>query len=104
MKKLIIFFITLTLLTACGEKKIDASSPESFKYSVQAIAKDLNGADLEAFQQAVIKISLVSSIEAKGNDAILEKILKNKLDGKTAAEVILIAKHEKNPFNMNKLR
>lgn len=68
---------------------------------VQAIAKDLNGADLEAFQQAIIKISLVSSVEAKGDDAQIEKIIKKKLDGKTAAEVISIAEHEKNPFNLN---
>lgn len=99
MKKLAIILMSLTLLTACGEKKIDVSTKESFGNSVQEIAKSLNEADQKAFQQAIVKITVASAFEAKGDEAQIQELLKEKLNGKTAAEVISLAESVKNPLN-----
>ena len=99
MKKLIIILISLTLLTACGEKKLDGSSPESLKNSVQEISKSLSGEEQKAFQQAIVKISIATAFETKGDEAKIQEAIKNKLDGKTVAEVIKIAEKVENPLN-----
>lgn len=100
MKKLLIILISLTLLTACGEKKIDGSSINNLNTSIQEITKSLNETEQEAFKQALGKISLVAAFEAKGgNENQIQEILMKKLGGKTAAEVIKFAEQEKNPLS-----
>ncbi|WP_294612413.1 DUF6694 family lipoprotein [uncultured Gilliamella sp.] len=91
MKKLIIILISLTLLTACGEKKLDGSSPESLKNSMQEISKSLSAEDQKAFQQAFAKITIAATLKSQGDDDKLQEVLKKKLDGKTGAEVIEMA-------------
>ncbi|WP_294612410.1 DUF6694 family lipoprotein [uncultured Gilliamella sp.] len=97
MKKLIIILISVMLLTACGEKKIDASTTESFKKSVEEISKSLNEADQIAFQQAIVKITMVTALKTQGDNVKFEEIFKEKFNGKTVAEVIEIAEKENNP-------
>lgn len=94
-----IILISLTLLTACGEKKIDASTTESLQNSVQEISKSLNGDELKAFQQAIVKISVATAFETKGDEVKTQEAIKNKLDGKTVAEVLEIAEKVENPLN-----
>lgn len=99
MKKLLIVLLSVTLLTACGgEKKVDVTSKESFKSSVQEIAKSLNDTEKQAFQKAIVKITLISGLEANGDETKVQEILKNKVNGKTASEVIKIAEEQKNPL------
>lgn len=99
MKKLFFILLSVALLTGCGEKKLDLTSQDTFKTSAQAIAKDLKGDDQESFKKALVKITMVSALEAQGDGDKINQILKDKLDGKTAADVIKIAENQKSPFD-----
>lgn len=98
MKKLVIFILAMTLLTACGEKKLDLTSEDSFRTSVVQISENLTKTEQEAFVKAIMKITIAATVEANYDDVKGKAILKEKLNGKTASQVITMANNIKDPF------
>lgn len=97
MKRILIALISLVLLTGCGDKTIDASSPENLQKSISEMANELQGDKLQSFNISIGKIMINSAIEAAGDDEKKQEIIKSKIDGKTAAEIIKIGENEKIP-------
>ncbi len=91
MKKLLVLLMSITLLTACGDKKIDASTPEKYQESLTEVVKDLNFSEAQSFTAALSKISMQAATEANYDNKKMEEIMKQKLDGKTVSEVIKLA-------------
>jgi len=104
MKRIIEIVIFITILTGCGEvtsdtsiakvKRIDISSDEKMKKSIEDIKLTLSNEKKKDFEKA-LKIIMFSDINnfaslakvANNQDEILRKV-KNILSGKTADEVI----------------
>ncbi|CAN0464009.1 unnamed protein product, partial [Phaeothamnion confervicola] len=91
---IILLVLAITLLSGCGESKIDASSNDRMKVSVQQIQKSLPQADQKKFENAARIVSLnaanikdAKSAAAGNRDAAMATI-RRALDGKTAAQVI----------------
>ncbi|MCX8650447.1 hypothetical protein J3U21_09025 [Gilliamella sp. B2776] len=101
MKKLSIALISLVLLTGCGDKTIDASSAENLKKSISEMANKLQDNQLQSFNISIGRIMINSAIEAAGDAKKKQEIIKNKINGKTAAEIIKIGKNEKLPGEAN---
>lgn len=91
MKKVFISFIILILLSGCGDKKIDSSSDERLKKSMDAVKTSLDEEKKKEFEEAIQAIAFSETGDtfevASKQDAALRKI-KDKLNGKTAAEII----------------
>lgn len=95
--KRIIFLILPFIILSCGEPKIDASSDESMKSSIENIKENLPDEKKEDFQKALMTIA-TSNIDLsdvfKGNinpDTYSQNLLskvKNQLNGKTANQII----------------
>ncbi|QIQ20692.1 DUF6694 family lipoprotein [Zophobihabitans entericus] len=88
MKKLLIVLLCTVFLSACGEKRIDTSTKESFQQSILAVANDLNTEDKTAFEHALTKLGFEASAYAKGSQIQRYQFLTEKLNNKTAMEVI----------------
>jgi len=97
MRKLLFVLISVVLLTGCGDKTIDASSPENLKKSISDMVSELEGDRLQSFNISMGRIMINSAIEAAGDEKKKQEIIKSKIDGKTAAEVIKIGENEKLP-------
>jgi hypothetical protein len=88
---LIVFGMSILLLTSCA-KKIDGSSEEAMKTSIEAIKKSLSDAEKKEFEEAMLlimfhgfdfgKLLKEDGYEKQSTD------FNSKLDGKTAADVI----------------
>ena len=72
----------------CGEAKIDASSEETFKKSVEAISKGLDATKKDKFEQAVAALMMKNVLFAAKDEASATKAMKDTFDGKTADQVI----------------
>jgi hypothetical protein len=96
--QLIIFGMSILLLASCA-KKIDGSSEESMRTSIEAIKKSLSDAEKKEFEEAMLLIMFhgfdfgrllkEDGYENKSAD------FNSKLDGKTAADVIAEGKRIK---------
>ncbi|SPJ32828.1 DUF6694 family lipoprotein [Kushneria phyllosphaerae] len=94
LKILVVATMSAWLLAACGEKKIDGSSQEAAKASIQDIRESLPGDEKEKFSNAIKVIYLskfdglnLMEIANVNSDELLNKT-SNELDGLTADEVI----------------
>ncbi|MBI0028436.1 hypothetical protein H3S88_08640 [Gilliamella sp. B14448G11] len=97
MRKSLIALISVVLLTGCGDKTIDASSSENLQKSISEMVNELQGEQLQSFNLSIGRIMINSVIEAAGDEKKKQEIIKSKIDGKTAAEVIQIGENEKIP-------
>ena len=97
MRKLLFVLISVVLLTGCGDKTIDASSPENLKKSISEMVSELQGDQLQSFNISMGRIMINSAIEAAGDEKKKQAIIKNKINGKTASEIIKIGENEKLP-------
>jgi len=91
MKKTIVFLIIVAVLTGCGEKKVDSSSDESFKKSIENVKGSLSDDKKKEFEEAVqaIMFSEMGNIfQAAVNPEGMQRNIIDKLDGKTADEII----------------
>lgn len=86
--------IAITMLAACGDPKIDASSEEAMKSSVEKVRKALPEAKRKDFDEAMqvlafghidIRDLLAEGVAGAGN---LEGKIRQSLDGKTGEQVI----------------
>ena len=87
----ILFSIMLVILGGCSKKKIDSSSDERLKKSIEAVKASLNEEKKKEFEEAIqaIAFSDIGNIfEAAANPDSIKRKIKDKLDGKTADEVI----------------
>lgn len=96
MKKYLLLSISLIIL-GCSEPKIDASSEESLKSSVEKVKNSLSEKDQKEFEESLMFLAMqnldLSDIFQSGvdPDAFAENYLnriKNELDGKSASDII----------------
>ena len=89
---LIMYAILVTLfLTGCKDKKIDSSSDENLGKSIEAVKKTLSDEKRQEFEEAiqVVTMSEIGNIfEVAANPEGMQRRMKDKLDGKTADEII----------------
>ena len=77
-------------LAACGEPRLDGSSDESLKASIDAVKKPLSREDKKRFEDAVLRVGMkdVNIFAAAVDKDSVQRRLRDNLDGKTAREVI----------------
>ena len=86
--------VVLSLLTGCGEPKLDTSSDEAMTASIEKIVAELPLEEQEKFKQAVVGIYLVNAMSSVASGVSADEAntkMNEKLDGKTAKEVFAIA-------------
>lgn len=91
MKKLIAMVILATLVSGCGDKKVDSSTDEKFKSSIESVKSSLTDEKKKEFEEAVqvMAFSEIGNIfEAAANPDGMQRKIKDKLHGKTADEII----------------
>ncbi|MEY8214250.1 MAG: hypothetical protein RPR97_07165 [Colwellia sp.] len=91
MKNWSLLLVGISLLVGCGEKKVDSTSDESLKISISTIKESLTEQKKEEFEKAVkvIAFSGVTNLfQAAANAEGLQQKMKEKLNGKTADEII----------------
>jgi hypothetical protein len=91
MKNWSLLLVGISLLVGCGEKKVDSTSDESLKTSISTIKESLTEQKKEEFEKAVkvLAFSGVTNIfQAAANPDGVQQKMKEKLNGKTADEII----------------
>jgi len=92
--KTLAFGVMITLLTACGDPKLDTSSDEAMKASIQKIMAELSPEEQEGFKKTITGIYMLGAMASLGNDVSADQAkakINEKLDGKTAKEVFIMA-------------
>jgi len=89
-KKLLAVLIVSVVLVGCGDsgKTIDFSSEETMQKSMAGMYDSLDGQEKIEFQQAVAKVIIATGVSSNGDEKKAMELLKSKLGGKTAAEII----------------
>lgn len=91
MNKLIAIVVLAVLVTGCGDKKVDSSTDEKFKTSMQSVKNSLTDEKKKEFEGAVqvMAFSEIGNIfEAAANPEGIQRKIKDKLHEKTADEII----------------
>lgn len=91
MKKSILVAILAVLVSGCGDKKVDSSTDEKFKSSIEIVKNSLPDEKKQEFEEAVkvLAFSEVGNLfEAAANPEGVQRKIKDKLHGKTAEEII----------------
>lgn len=93
MRKKFILSVCITLLAACTNPIIDASTPESMEYSAAKIVSSLPDKDKESFHQAYSSIvfsyrSHVAFVEEGDTRDVIEKRLRQKIDGLNSRQIL----------------
>lgn len=91
MKKLVVLIALSVLLTGCGEKKVDSSTDDKFKESIETVKNSLTTDKKKEFEKAVqvMAFSAMGNLfEAATNPDGMQRKIKDKLNGKTADEII----------------
>ena len=91
-KKLLAVSLLSFALIGCGDDaaKIDFTTQDTFTSSVKKASEKLNDADKIAFARAIVKATAAAATnpDNAGDEAKVKEDLKNKLNGKTAKEII----------------
>lgn len=89
-RKLVTVLVVSFILVGCGEglPKIDASSKSAFQASMKEISATLEGEDKDNFNRAIIGVVVAASFQVGNDEDKIQQILKEKLNGKTAKEII----------------
>jgi len=83
--------ILVTLVAGCGDKKVDSSTDETLKSSIEAVKSSLSEEKKKEFEDAIqaLAFSEIGNIfEAAANPDGMQRKIKDKLNGKTADEII----------------
>lgn len=91
MKKLIVMVALMFLVAGCGDKKVDSTTDESLKSSLEAVKSSLSDEKKKEFEDAIqaLAFSEIGNIfEVAANPDGMQRKIKDKLDGKTANEII----------------
>lgn len=87
----IILPVISLMLTGCGSKRIDASSDDKMKKSVEEVRASVPAPDREKFDEALTALTTSTLKPAdifSGNTAGIQAKVKETLDGKTAGEIM----------------
>ena len=91
----ILFFASLLVLAACGPGRVDGTSDESLKKSLEQVRTELPDDERTKFDQAIQEIAFADLglndllVAGKTGDALgLAEKIREKLDGKTGAEIL----------------
>ena len=79
------------LVTGCGDKKVDSSTDEKLKSTMESVKSSLTEDRRKEFEEAVqvMTFSEIGNIfEAAANPDGMQRKIKDKLNGKTADEII----------------
>ncbi|HGN1344046.1 TPA: DUF6694 family lipoprotein [Pseudomonas aeruginosa] len=90
MKKFLTVAVLSLFLIGCGEAKFKASSTDEIKQSMQSMKEELPAEQFAQLQKAVLK-TMFEVGSTKGSDQEKQQLFKDKLDGKTAKEIIEMA-------------
>lgn len=91
MKNISLVVAMMILITGCKEKKVDSTSEESFKNTIETVKESLDTEKKKSFEDAVqaIAMSEIGNIfEASADPDGIPRRIKDKFDGKTADEII----------------
>lgn len=94
MKKFVhtlIIAMFVFLIIGCKKKTVDSSSDESLKNTVEAVKESLDAEKKKSFEDAIqaIAMSEIGNIfEARADSNGIQRRIKDRLDGKTADEII----------------
>lgn len=91
MKKTVILIAMMVIFAGCKDKKIDSSSDENLKKSKEVVKKSLSSEKRQEFEEAIeaIAMSEIGNIfEAAANPERMQRRIKDKINGKTANEII----------------
>ena len=86
--------LMISLLTACGEPKLDTSSEETMKASIKNIMAELSPEEQNKFKKTLTGIYMLGAMAHLGDSASAEEAqakVNAKLDGKTAKEGFTMA-------------
>lgn len=103
--KTIVFGVMITLLTACGKPKLDTSSDEAMKASIQEIMTELSPKDKQNFEKAITGIYVLGAMASLGKNVSVEQAKENintKLNGKTAEDIFIMANEIREKMNGDK--
>jgi hypothetical protein len=92
--KILALGLAISLLTACGEPKLDTSSDEAMKASLQEIMAELSQEEQEKFKKTIVGIYMLAAMASLGNDITADEAkskINERLNGKTAKEVFIMA-------------
>ncbi len=91
MKKIVILIAMMVIIAGCKDKKIDSSSNENLKKSIETVKKPLSSEKRQEFEEAMeaIAMSEIGNIfkDAAYPEGMMRRF-KDKLNGKTANEII----------------
>lgn len=93
MKKILPIIILSVFLSGCGEATMDTSSKEAIGQSMAKMQKDMSASDKEKMNKVVVQVMFQSGFAGK-TDAERDELLKSKLDGKTAKEIIAMGEKQ----------
>ncbi len=87
--RLILVATSLLLLTGCGPKRIDGSSEEAFKKSLEAMSKSLNEDQRKELTEGIMALGLdgVNIFQIGAAPGVMEQRMRDNLNGKTFAEI-----------------
>ncbi len=91
MKKLITLAVLMILVAGCWDKKIDSSTDETLNSSIEAVKNSLSKEKKKEFQvaiQALVFSEIGNIYDTSATQDEMKQKIKDKLDGKTADEVI----------------
>lgn len=100
--KLASLILAALLLTACGDPKLDTSSDETMKKSMEVIMSELSEEKQKQFQKTVAGIYMAeafSNLGGKKSKDEMRASVNAKLDGKTAEDLFAMAEEMKNRKN-----
>ncbi|WP_392562025.1 hypothetical protein RHO12_00540 [Orbus sturtevantii] len=89
-KKLLAVLVVSFVLVGCGDsgKTIDFSSKSAMQQSIKEMSEKLDSQERNVFQQSIVKVAFVASLDSNNDEEKLLQLLKSKLGGKTAEEII----------------
>jgi hypothetical protein len=82
--------LSLFLLTGCGPKRIDGSSKEAFKKSLEAMSKSLNEDQRKELSEAVMTLGFADGMNGFRLGAahdVMEQRIRDNVHGKTFSEI-----------------
>lgn len=85
-----ILLLCLLFFVSCSKKTIDASSEEAMKESIEELKKDLSKEEKEKFESSLLLVALSGDnlFELSADSEATKRRMQDRLDGKTAQEVI----------------
>jgi len=92
--KIITLGFAISLLTACGEPKLDTSSKESINTSMQEMMVDLSPEKQQKFKKTVVGLYMLAAFTSAKDGVTKEDVMaevSSKLDGKTVDEIFEVA-------------